>query len=1214
MRNLIILLLLSSQLFAQQQRRIEVLFLGDNGHHVPIERIPTLMAALGPKGINFTYTDQLEDLNKTTLSKYDALMIFANWDSISSEQEKALLDFVASGKGFLPIHCASYCFRNSNEYVKLVGGQFWRHTMDSITTTTIKPEHPIMQGLSSFTAYDETYLHSQLQADNNVLATREIKSDQYKDRPASKTEPYTWTRTYGKGKIFYTAYGHDERTWQKTGFQDLLYNAILWSVNDEARSAFSNRNPTPFEYREAKLPNYEQRPGKQLQQLPLSPEESMKHIQVPVDFNIETFAAEPNVMHPIAISWDEKGRMFVLITKDYPNERKSTGGSDYILICEDTDKDGKADKFTKFAEGLSIPTGMVFANGGLIVSQAPDMLFLKDTDGDDKADVKKVLFSGFGTEDTHAGPSNLHYGFDNWIWGCVGYSGFKGKFEGKDTLDFGQAFFRFKADGSQLEWMTSTSNNTWGFAFNETNDVFGSTANNSHGWYMAIPNSYFNSANRIENGSRSTDTHRDMKPITEKVRQVDAFGGFTAAAGQNFYTARSFPKKYWNKIAFVSEPTGHVLHQNTMIKKGTDFSDAESFNLLASADEWVSPVFAEVGPDGAVWVADWYSYIIQHNPVPQGYDNGEGNAYVTDLRDFTHGRIYRISYKNAKAYSPISLSIQYADELLKALKSDNMFWRMHAQRLLVERGQKDIVPALIEMVKDQNLDEIGINAAGIHALWTLKGLNALDNNTIEIALKHPSSDMRKNAIKAMEFNAASVDLILKYDLLNDPEKLVVMNALLLMSKSPLNEIAENRILSRLNNANETDDRWLPDAFSCVLTANNSKLLKKQLALELIKKSDDKNEIANMNHDHHNMGSKETKNTATKTEGADLVVSDIKISPSNPAVRERIYVTVEVTNIGKQDIAKDVFIPLNIRFEGMGMKIDQVSRNFKDGIKSGETVSITKNINGPWIGNISFATDIVGTYNLSVGIDRNNEIVESNKKNNEFNKKIEFIMPASLKAYAIERAIRSYASIATADSLASLLKKSASLNANTYESVVKAISEGWNYKSTDIKINPTNKVYLTSISKKKDERLEKLLTAWNIIAAAKPSTDVKTITIKTIKEAMKYDIRSFTVKAGQTVEIIFENVDAMQHNMVITKPNMLSKVGQAGDKMMKDPKGAEKNYVPSIPEVLFSTPLINPGKSYKLTFKAPATTGDYPYVCTFPGHWTLMNGIMKVIPK
>jgi putative membrane-bound dehydrogenase-like protein len=146
-------------------------------------------------------------------------------------------------------------------------------------------------------------------------------------------------------------------------------------------------------------------------------------------------------MHPIAMTWDERGRLFVLITKDYPNERKPEGGSDYILLCEDTNGDGTADKFTRFAEGLSIPTGLVACNGGLIVSQAPHMLYLKDTNGDDKADEKKILFTGFGTFDTHAGPSNLHYGFDNWIWGSVGYSGFKGKVGDADTLRFGQGFF-----------------------------------------------------------------------------------------------------------------------------------------------------------------------------------------------------------------------------------------------------------------------------------------------------------------------------------------------------------------------------------------------------------------------------------------------------------------------------------------------------------------------------------------------------------------------------------------------------------------------------------------------------------------------------------------------------------------------------------------------------------------------------------------------------
>jgi putative membrane-bound dehydrogenase-like protein len=1211
--KLIMLLLLSASVFAQTGKRLEVLFLGDKGHHKPMERIPSLMAALGPKGINFTYTDDLVDLNPQILAKYDALMVFANWNEIDAAAEKALLDFVASGKGFLPIHCASYCFRNSDAYVKLVGGQFWRHTMDSVTTQTVQAAHPIMQGLNPFTAYDETYLHSQLQPDNNILAVREIKADQEKDKPGQATEPYTWTRTHGKGKVFYTAYGHDERTWNQPGFQELIYKAILWSVNDEALAAYHARNAKPFQYTPADLPNYERRPGTQYQQLPLSPEESMKHIQVPVDFKLEMFAAEPNVMHPIAISWDEKGRMYVLITQDYPNERKETGGRDYILICEDTDKDGKADKFTKFADDLSIPTGMVFANGGLIVSQAPHMLFLKDTNGDDVADEKRVLFSGFGTFDTHAGPSNLHYGFDNWIWGAVGYSGFKGVVgKSKDTIQFGQAFFRFKPDGSELEWMTSTNNNTWGFGFNETNDVFGSTANNSHGWYMAIPNRYFSSANNIENGSRSTDTHRDIKPITEKVRQVDAFGGFTAAAGHNFYTARAFPKKYWNNIAFVSEPTGHVLHQNNMVRKGTDFSDKESFNLMAGADEWFSPVFAEVGPDGAVWVADWYSYIIQHNPTPQGGSNGEGNAYETPLRDFTHGRIYRVSYNGAAPYQPIQLESTNVNGLLAALKSDNKFWRTHAQRMLVERGNKDIVPQLKEMVANAQLDEIGINATAIHALWALKGLGALDEQTLEVALTHPIPSVRKNAIQVMEHNESGVAAILKLDLLNDKDLLVVMNALLYFSKSPMNATAEKAFFDRMNKSTEVEDRWMPDAFAVVLNANGGKLMKKHLTERIKSSVAQKTAVATMDHSKHQTGAAPAAKAAAKVTGLDLVISDIKIDPAAPAVRERIAVTVEVKNQGSVDLPAEMFVPLDVRFEGQGIKIDQVSRNYKEGIKAGETVSITKNINGPWVGNLSFGTDVVGEYNLVVNLDKANEIAEVNKNNNYLSKKVNFVRPPDMNAFALERAIRSYASVAPVDSLVAMMRKTNSMEPQSKASVIKAISEGWNYRNKQVKLNPADLAFLKSMNtNKSNERLNKLMEAWGVVAE-KATADVKVIRIKTIREAMKYDLKEFTVKPGQSVEIIIENPDAMQHNMVITKPGSLEKVGRAGDAMMKDEKGAEKNYVPALAEVLYSTPLINPGQSYKLKFKAPVAVGNYPYVCTFPGHWTLMNGVMKVV--
>ena len=1218
---------------AQTPRRLEILFLGDNGHHRPIERVPTAMAALGVKGINFTYSDNLNSLNNKNLALYDAVLLFANWDSIPKPQEQALIDYVSAGKGLVAVHCASYCFRNSPELVKMMGGQFWRHTWDTIRPIWTRPDHPAIMGTQAFKTLDETYLHSKLQPDNLILTEREIQPDQYKDKPGAKTEPYTWVRNYGKGKVFYTAYGHDENTWGQPEFMNLLEKGIRWAVGDQALSSLKALNPQPFSYKEAKLPNYEKRPGVQLQQNALSPKESIKHIQIPPDFNLSLFAAEPNVQHPIAMSWDEKGRLYVLITKDYPNERKDTGGSDFILICEDTNADGKADKFTKFADNLSIPTGMVFANGGLIVSQAPHMLFLKDTDGDDKADEKKILFSGFGTGDTHAGPSNLHYGFDNWIWGCVGYSGFVGKpRDNADTLKFGQAFFRFKPDGSKIEWTTSTSNNTWGMGFNEAGDVFGSTANNSHGWYMAIPHRNFSGALGMgsDNGSRSTDTHKDMKPTTTKVRQVDVFGGFTAAAGHNFYTARAFPKQYWNKIAFVAEPTGHILHQNQMVKKGTDYEDKEAFNLMAGSDEWFSPVFAEVGPDGAVWVADWYSFIIQHNPRPDGFKMGVGNAYETDLRDYTHGRIYRVGWKEAPAYTPISLSKERPNELVAALKNSNLFWRQHAQRLLVERDQTDVVPALLEILQDASVDGVGLNVGVIHALWTLKGLGVVDSPLpigravraeVMASLKHLSPAVRKNAVQVLPRNEASAKALLENNCLNDNEPLVVLNTILALSEMPLSLDAEKAILTRLENATEANDRWLPDAFACALTSQNAKLFKKHLS-NLTQKAKE----MPMHHDHAAMMQAGDKSqnppVAPKSEISnlnsslpDLVITDIRFEPTSPFVRERVRYFVSVKNTGGDSLKKGIVVPINIRIEGQNQKIDVYSTAYKNGIAAGETVTIGRSTNGPWEGDMAFGTDVAGEYTFSAVLDVENKIAEANEKNNTFRKKITFQTPQRLSTFALERAARSYATVAAADSVVSFLRSYEKLSADDSRALLKGLSDGWNPRRKAT-VSTDNQQFITSLAnkipKENLDRLTKLMQAWGIKnAASEAEKDAITIRIKSVKEAMKFDLKEFSVPAGKSVILIFDNPDAMQHNLVIGKPKTMEIIGKAADKMITAKDAVEKNYVPAIPQVLFSTPLVNPEQSYTLKFTAPTVAGDYPFVCTFPGHWSIMNGVMKV---
>lgn len=944
--------------------RLEILLLGHNSeHHLSEKFAEIILQDFFKDGINISYTTDVDDLNEANLAKYDGLMLYANHDSIKPAQEKALLDFVKGGKGFIPVHCASFCFQNSPAYIDLVGGQFKSHKTDTFTATIVDQSHPVMQGVPAFTTWDETYVHDKLSKDIHVLTER-VEGDHH--------EPYTWVKPYGKGRVFYTAYGHDERTWQNPGFLKLLKNGVLWAVGDQAKKQLDQLpKPEPV-YTDAKIPNYEKRDPAPRLQAPLSPAESQLLTQVPVDFKLELFAQEPDIIKPIAMAWDERGRLWVVETIDYPNTVRDVKGEgiDQIKICEDTNGDGKADKFTIFADKLNIPTSIVFARGGVIISQAPDFIFLKDTNGDDKADIREKIISGWGTYDTHAGPSNLHYGIDNKIWGTVGYSGFNGKIGEKDWK-FSQGVYRFPADGKSLEYLGATSNNTWGLGFSENNDVFVSTANNTHSAYLGIPSPYLAKIGApADQAIEKIEGHYAMHVVTKNLRQVDVHNGFTAAAGHNLYTARNYPKKYWNRISFVNEPTGRVVHEAILERNGSGFKEKDGWNLVSSADEWFGPVQAEVGPDGAVWVLDWYNFIIQHNPTPEGFDNGKGNAYINPLRDRTHGRIYRVVYKNAKPQAIKSLDKNNSKSLLAGLQSDNMFWRTTAQRLLVESGNKMVAPQLYKIIRNKTVDAIGINAPAIHALWTMHGLGLLNGSNKEAltvaveALKHPAAGVRKAALQVLPISAASLTAIQNAGLMTDKDLNTRLAAFLTISDMPSAPQIAPALMTAAKNPENVNDKWISQAVKIALT-------------------------------NHSKNGSETKTTTAET---------------------------------------------------AGKKTDKVDLEVKIG---------------------------------------------------------------------------------------------------------------------------------------------------------------------TVQNAMKFDVKTFDVKAGSVVEVVFANIDFMQHNLLILQKGSMEKVGAAADKLAQDPKGMEKNYVPTMPEVLFATKLVNPEQTVKLRFTVPKDPGDYPFICSFPGHWRIMNGIMKV---
>ncbi len=492
---------------------------------------------------------------------------------------------------------------------------------------------------------------------------------------------------------------------------------------------------------------------------PYAPEQSMAMLQLEPGFRVELVASEPDVQSPVAMDIDEDGRIFVVEMPGYPLDVSPTGR---VKLLEDTDGDGRVDRSTVFADNLRLPSGVMRHKRGILVTSPPDLLYFEDLNGDGKADVREVVLTGFARTNPQHGANHPVYGLDNWIY--IAHSGgsepviyrdlfgdkgsdlvFPGRPEIKG-LDAKGRGVRLKPDAFKVEGLSSRTQ--FGNAF----DVYGRffAHNNSiHQRHEVIAARYLErNAHLLLPGAMadiSDHGNNDIMAITEGARfdLLTEAGQFTSACALTVYAGGAFPAGY-EGATFIAEPVHNLVHRDVLAPKGSTFVASRGrtdMEFLASRDAWFRPVNFHVGPDGGLYLIDYYRPYIEH-PEWASSDLQKNPDVLSTGKE--RGRIYRIVAADAAPSSPTRpprLSTATDDELVSALAHPNQWWRRTAQRLLVSGRKRTAVPALEAL-----LEARPTALARLHALWTLEGLDRLQPVHALLALRDADPGVRENAI------------------------------------------------------------------------------------------------------------------------------------------------------------------------------------------------------------------------------------------------------------------------------------------------------------------------------------------------------------------------------------------------------------------------------------------------------------------------------------
>jgi putative membrane-bound dehydrogenase-like protein len=513
---------------------------------------------------------------------------------------------------------------------------------------------------------------------------------------------------------------------------------------------------------------------------PRSPEEALRTFKLPPGMRIELIAAEPLIADPVAFDWGPDGRLWVVEMADYPNGMEYRVPGDKIgvpggrvKVLDDVDGDGKYDKATLFLDKLPFPTGIKVWRDGVIVSTAPDVFFAKDTDGDDIADERKTLFSGFGQGNQQHRVNGLRWGLDNWLYLANGDSGGRVTYGNGQSIDISGRDLRLRPDGLQLELVSGQTQS--GRNRDDWGNWFGGNNSNPM-WHYLLRDQYLKRNQHLAspNTRKAVSQQPGAAPVfptsltTERFNDQAKANRFTSACSPIVYRDSLLlapqmsqeDRKRFSGQTFVCEPVHNLVHREILLKDGISFTskraDSElKSEFLTSTDNWFRPVMVRTGPTGGLWIADMYRQVIEH---PEWIPADAQRKYDLRAGD-KRGRIYRV-VTEPKLPTALNLSELPTERLVTTLAARNGWVRDTAQQMLIWKKDVSVVPQLILLAQND------ISAkARLHAICTLDGLRVLDKPNVKAVIlaaisdKHPG--VRANAIRIAEQIAEDKEIAAK---------------------------------------------------------------------------------------------------------------------------------------------------------------------------------------------------------------------------------------------------------------------------------------------------------------------------------------------------------------------------------------------------------------------------------------------------------------------